>query len=173
MVTFFQRIAKSIVPKTPVEAVVLCLVAGVLSWMLIDLVRNELATRRGVADAHADIARGTFRYHLRGLARGWEKNLIRIAQRDYAIQIQRTGGCVCSGPDCSYDSAYNRVVQNHLTQKLGFDPIERAFERARAEWEKARTDEIAATANGLAQQSHALEPAAGPVSHGESSPPTG
>jgi hypothetical protein len=139
--------------------------------MLIDLLRNELATRRGVADAHADIARGTYRYHLRGRARGWEKNLIRIAQRDYAIQIQRTGGCVCDGPDCFYDSALNRVVQNHLAQKLGFDPIERAFERARAEWEKARTEEIAALANGVAQQSHPPEPAVGVVQNGRSSPP--
>jgi hypothetical protein len=132
MATLVQRIAKSMIPKSAAEAVVLGLVAVVLSWMLIDLARNELASRRGDADAHADIARGTFRYNLRGLARGWEKNLIQIAQRDYAIQIQRTGGCVCSGPDYYYDDAYNRVVQNHLAQKLGFDPIERALNQARA-----------------------------------------
>lgn len=172
MTTLLQRIAKSVVPKTVVEAVVICVVAGFLSWILIDVGRNELAARRGAADAHADIARGTFRYNLRGMTRGWDKNLIHMAQRDYAIQIRRTGGCACAGPDCSYDFAYNRVVQVHLTQKFGFDPIDRVFERARAEWQMASSDGVAALANDACQQSPALEPAAGPVTHGKSSPPT-
>lgn len=161
MATFFKRVAMSIVPNTTVEAVVLCLVTGVLGWMLIDLLRIELATRSGATDAHADLARGDFRYNLRGLARAWDKTVIEIAKKDYAIHIVRTGGCVCAGPDCSYDHAYNRVVRDHFVRKLGYDPIERAFEKARQNWERERTEDIAAMANDVAQQSHPPEPAAG------------
>jgi hypothetical protein len=170
MATLFKRIAMSIVPKTTVEAVVLCLVSCVLGWMFIDLLRIELASRRGTVDAHADMARGDFRYNLRGLAQAWDKTAIEIAQRDYGIRIVRTGGCVCGGPDCSYDHAYNRVVRDYFTRRLGYDPIERAFEQARLEWNKQRIHDVA-LASDVAQQSHALEPAAEPVSNGESSLP--
>ena len=136
MATMLQRIAKSLVPKSTVETVVLCLIVGILTWLGWDVIRNELATRRGLADAQADIDRGEITYRLRGLARTWQRDAIEIAKRDYGITIIRTGGCLCSGADCTYDRAYNRAVQDHLQRMLGFDPVLESFELARSNWEK-------------------------------------
>lgn len=143
--TIWQQVVKRMTPANKVQMVILCLIFGCLGWMGIDLIREELARKRGAADAQADLARGQFHYRLRGLGRVWQHTAIETAARDYGIQVKRTGGCVCSGPDCSYDLAYNRVMHDDWKAQLGFDPIVRAFDQAHDAWRQTSSAASAET----------------------------
>ena len=102
------------------------------SWLAMDVWRDHMANKRGIKEAKADIAKGILTYRVRGLNRPWDEDAAQLAADSYGIKMVRTGGCVGSGPECSYDMAYNQAVKEHLKARLGFDPIDRVIEEARA-----------------------------------------
>jgi hypothetical protein len=113
------------------EVFVIMLIATGLGWIFLDGKRLHWAAERGASDAAADLARGQINYRLRGKARPWDSAATELARANYGINVVRTGGCTCSGVDCSYDFAYNRTVTNQLRQKLSFDPIQKSLDEAR------------------------------------------
>ncbi len=161
--TFLQRIAKSVVPKSILERVVVLGVAVMVGWMLIDHIRCELASRRGANDAQSDIAGNDFQYRLRGHAKGWDRDAIEIAKRDFGIRVFRTGGCLCGDPDCSYDEGYNHVVVDHFRRKLGFDPVTKVFDLARANWMNERNSDVPMAKAGTTHSSDDSEPQTTPA----------
>ncbi len=167
--TFLRRIAKSVFPKSILERIVVLGVAVIVGWMLIDLMRCELASRRGASDAQSDVDGNDFKYRLRGHAKGWDRDAIEIAKRDFGILVSRTGGCLCGDPDCSYDDGYNRVVVDHFRGKLGFDPVAKAFDLARGNWMKERSSDVATTEANITHSSDDLEPQTTPASSEASS----
>jgi hypothetical protein len=123
-----------------VEIAVLAVAGCLLAYFLIDAARHGFAKQRAAEDARRHLSSGIVIYRLRGLARPWQQDAVKAASERFGIKIMRTGGCVCSGPDCSYDMAYNRIVEDHLTEKFGFDPVQRVFNEAHSAW-KARVSE--------------------------------
>jgi hypothetical protein len=119
---------------TVVEIAILAVVLCMLAWLITDTLMGELAERRGARDAKADLAKGVVVYRLRGLSRSWQQEAKKVAWDRYGVQIIRTGGCIAGDSDWYYDMAYNRIVDEHLTKQLGFNPIGKVFDDAHDAW---------------------------------------
>jgi hypothetical protein len=118
------------------ESAVLATCIVIVGWLAADAWRDHNAKERGARDANADLAKGVVAYHLRGLRQSWDRDAAKIAADSYGINIVRTGGCIASGPDWSYDMAYNQNVEEHLMARFGFDPIQKVFDEARQKWKE-------------------------------------
>jgi hypothetical protein len=118
---------------SPIAWLILVAVASVYAGLFVP---DLLAERQGTADAEADVAQGVYSYRLGGLRRQWEEAAVKLAWDRYGVKVHRTGGCVIQ----PYDFAYNRVLDGHLKARFGFDPVMKACDDAREEWERQRTD---------------------------------
>jgi hypothetical protein len=136
MRVMLRQTAQFLLPKSIASPALFRAVATV-AWLVIGAIRSDLAKRRGESDALSDIQAGEFHYRLRGKLGASDRLAIQIAEQEYGIHMVRTGGCVVDdGPDCAYDFAYNKVMQDHFQMRFGDDPIRQAISAARAEWER-------------------------------------
>lgn len=83
------------------------------------------ASRKGKADAQADLAAGKLRLETAGFPAPWVGSYARLLRERHGIEVRSVAGCVIDKETLQHMEAYNAVMEAEISRRFGKDALEK------------------------------------------------
>lgn len=88
------------------------------------------ASRKGKADAQADLAADKLGLETAGLPAPWVGRYERLLRERHGIEVRSAAGCVIDKETMQHMEAYNAVMKAEISRRFGKDALEKTADEA-------------------------------------------